>query len=57
MHEAGSRVRAEPLETDRARRRLEGLGIVVRRGDVEGDALDVIRGLRPADGAVVLGLR
>ena len=55
MHEAGARVEAEALEPDRPRRRLEGLGIVVRHGDVEGDALHVLRRLRAADGAVVLG--
>ena len=50
----GARVEAEALEADRPRRRLEGLGIVVRHGDVEGDALHVLRRLRAADGAVVL---
>ena len=55
MDEAGARVEAEALEADRARRRLEGLGVVVRHGDVESDAFHVLRRLRPADGTVVLG--
>ena len=55
MHEARARVEAEALEADRAGRRLEGLRVVVRHGDVEGDALHVLRRLGAADGAVVLG--
>ena len=55
MDEARARVVAEPLEADRTGSHLEGFRIVVRHRDVEGDALHVLRGLRPADGTVVLG--
>ena len=55
MHEPRARVEAEALEPNRPRGRLEGLGIVVRHGDVTGDALEVLGGVRAANGAVVLG--
>src|SRR5690606_3867902 len=54
MHEARSRVEAEALEADRAGRLLEGYGIVVRHGDVEGRAVEMLRARRTADGPVVL---
>ena len=54
VNEARARVEAEALEPDRAGRGLEGLGVVVRHGDVESDPLHVLRCLRPADRAVVL---
>ena len=55
MDESGARVETEALEPDRAGRGLEGLRIVVRHGDVEGDALEVLRLLCASDVAVVLG--
>ena len=57
MDEPGPWMEPEALEPDRPGRRLEGLGIVVRHGDVEGDTLQVLRCLRAADGAVCSGLR
>ena len=51
------RVEPEAPEPDRPRLSLERLRIVVRHGDVEGDAFEVLRGLRAADRPVVLGLR
>ena len=55
MDEPRARVEAEAEEPDLPRRRLEGHRVVVRHGDVEGGAVEVLRPGRAADGAVVLG--
>ena len=43
MDEAGAREEAEAKEPDLARRRLEGQPTVVRRGDVEVGAVEMLR--------------
>lgn len=55
MDEARARVEAEAEKPDLARRRLEGNGIVVRHGDVEGRPVEVLGAGCAANCAVVLG--
>jgi hypothetical protein len=54
VHEAGARIEPKPEEADRARRRLERNGIVVRHGDVEGGPIHVLRLRGPFNRTVVL---
>lgn len=55
MDEARARMEPEAEERDLPRRRLEGHRIVVRHGDVESSAVEVLQPRGTADGAVVLG--
>src|SRR5690606_28685781 len=55
MDEPRSRVEAEAEESDLAGRGLESHRVVVRHGDIEGGAVEVLRSGRAAHGAVVLG--
>jgi hypothetical protein len=55
MDEARARIEAEAEEPDITRRGLESHRVVVRHGDVEGGAIEVLGAGRAADGPVVLG--
>lgn len=54
MYEPRSRVEAEAEEPDLPRRSLERHRVVVRHGDVEGGAVEVLGAGGAAHGAVVL---